>query len=124
MQIFTEYRLAGEDFIVRFNLITCFGTIMAHLGKGVLWKPAPTEKISDHFYAINDKGDVNLFVYTDGENTICVDAGYWSSKHLAEEFEKVGLKPSTVTHLFLTHADMDHAGAIDCDSKSDWFQNA
>lgn len=41
--------------------------VMAHLGKGILWKPAPTEKITDNLYAINDKGDVNLFVYTDGD---------------------------------------------------------
>ena len=109
---------------MRFNLITCFGTMMAHLGKGILWKPAPTEKITDNLYAINDKGDVNLFVYTDGDNTICIDAGYWSSRHLGEEFEKVGLNPSSVNHLFLTHADMDHGGGIDCDSKTDWFKHS
>lgn len=106
---------------MRINLITGFGTMMAHLGKGSLWKPAPSERITDNLYAINDKGDVNLFVYTDNESTICIDAGYWSSRHLGEEFEKVDLKPSSVSHLFLTHADMDHAGGIDCDSKTDWF---
>jgi glyoxylase-like metal-dependent hydrolase (beta-lactamase superfamily II) len=42
----------GREGIMRLNLITCFGTMMAHLGKGTLWKPAPTEKITDHLYAI------------------------------------------------------------------------
>jgi glyoxylase-like metal-dependent hydrolase (beta-lactamase superfamily II) len=97
---------------------------MAHLGKGTLWKPAPTEKINANLYAINDKGDLNLFVYTNDGNAICVDCGYWSSKHLANEFGKVGLSPAQVSHLLLTHADMDHGGGIDCDSKTNWFKHS
>ncbi len=60
---------------MRWNVITGFAALMARLGKGLLWRSAPTEKIHWNLYAVNDQGDVNLFVYTDGENTLCVDAG-------------------------------------------------
>ncbi len=40
------------------------------------------------------------------------------------EFKKVGLDPASVTHLFLTHADMDHAGGVDCGRKPDWFRHS
>ena len=109
---------------MRKNLITGFGTMMAHLGKGNIWRPAPTEKITDNLFAIDDKGDVNLYIYTDGSHTICIDAGYWFSKNMGKEFSKVGIEPSSVSHLFLTHADMDHGGSLDCDSKPNWFKNA
>ena len=61
---------------MRSNVISCFGTRMARFGKGVLWKPAPTEKITGNLYAIDDQGDVNLFVYKDGEDVLCVDAAW------------------------------------------------
>lgn len=37
---------------------------------------------------------------------------------------QVGIEPTSITHLFLTHTDLDHAGGVDKDSKTDWFQKA
>ena len=85
--------------------------------------PHETGPITDNLYAIKDK-DVNIFVYSDGENTLCIDAGYINNDYLKQEFEKINVDPTSITHLFLTHTDMDHAGAVDKDSKVAWFNSA
>jgi protein-S-isoprenylcysteine O-methyltransferase Ste14 len=70
--------------------------------------PIPTGKLDENVYAVCD-GDVDMFLYTDGRNTIAVDCGY-SAKRIARELAKLSIDPTAITHLFLTHTDMDHAG--------------
>jgi hydroxyacylglutathione hydrolase len=72
--------------------------------------PASTSRLDGNAYAVRD-GDVNMFLYTDGTDTIAVDSGY-SAKSVSRELERLAVDPSSVTHLFLTHTDMDHAGGL------------
>jgi hydroxyacylglutathione hydrolase len=72
--------------------------------------PAPTIRLDENVSAVRD-GDVNMFLYTDGADTIAVDAGY-SAKAVSRELRRLAVDPSSVTHLFLTHTDLDHAGGL------------
>ncbi len=76
-----------------------------------LWYPAPTGQVTGNVYAVKDR-DVNMFIYTDGEHTVAIDAAY-SGNVLREELKRLPIDPASVTHLFLTHTDMDHVGGLD-----------
>jgi glyoxylase-like metal-dependent hydrolase (beta-lactamase superfamily II) len=89
-----------------------------------LFYPLPTGIVAENLYCICDREDVNFFVYSDGNNTICIDAGYINNNYVKQEFEEIGIDPASIDALFLTHTDMDHAGALDIDSNSDWLTNA
>lgn len=107
---------------MRFNFIRVWGAFWSKMGSDLFY-PQETGPITDRLFAIQDK-DTNLFLYSNGESTLCIDAGYINNVYLKNEFEKLGIDPASITHLFLTHMDMDHAGGIDRDSKMDWFQQA
>ncbi len=98
------------------------GDLLSRLDSDMFY-PQETGQVGDNLYAVRDR-DVNLFLYSDGESTLCIDAGYMNNYDLRTELEKVGIDPASITHLFLTHTDMDHAGGIDKDSRTDWFPNA
>ena len=107
---------------MRFNFIRVWGGFWSKMGSDLFY-PQETGAVIDKLYAIRDK-DTNLFLYSDGESTFCIDAGYINNSYLKREFEQTGIDPASITHLFLTHMDMDHAGGIDRDSSADWFQQA
>jgi Zn-dependent hydrolases, including glyoxylases len=72
--------------------------------------PIGTKKITDNVYSVNSTM-VNFYIYTDGKDTICFDSG------LNGLFGKMGLSklsidPATISKLFLTHSDYDHAGGL------------
>lgn len=72
--------------------------------------PVVTQKITDNVYTVNTTM-VNFYVYTDGKDIICFDSG------LNRPFAKLGLKklnidPASISKLFLTHSDYDHAGGL------------
>jgi hydroxyacylglutathione hydrolase len=73
--------------------------------------PLPTGQVADHVYAVWDK-DVNWFIYADGPHAIAIDAGY-AGGTIQEELEQLPIPPESVSHVFLTHADHDHAGRLD-----------
>jgi glyoxylase-like metal-dependent hydrolase (beta-lactamase superfamily II) len=91
---------------------------------GKLFYPLPTGKISDNLYCICDKDDANFFIYSKGNDSICIDAGYRNNNYVKADFRKIDIDSSSIDAIFLTHTDMDHAGALDKDSNSDWFGNA
>jgi hydroxyacylglutathione hydrolase len=107
---------------MRFNFIRVWGGFWSKMGSDLFY-PQETGPITDRLYAIRDR-DTNLFLYSDGTSTLCIDAGYINNSYLESEFEQIGIDPASITHLFLTHTDMDHAGGIDKDSRVHWFQNA
>ncbi|MBN1538177.1 MAG: MBL fold metallo-hydrolase [Anaerolineales bacterium] len=107
---------------MRFNFISVWGGFWSKMGSDLFY-PQETEQITDRLYVIRDR-DINLFIYSDDESTLCIDAGYINNDYLNTEFANVGIDPASITHLFLTHTDMDHAGGIDKDSKTEWFQKA
>ena len=81
--------------------------------------PLATGRIAENVYAVQDK-DVNVFVYTDGRDTIVIDAGYGGDR-LRREFEQISKSPEAVRHLFLTHTDHDHAGGLELFSNAQLY---
>lgn len=76
-----------------------------------MWYPVDTGQVAEHVCALR-VGDVNMFVYADGEHAIAIDAAYAGDK-LCEEASRLPIALESATHLFLTHADVDHAGGLD-----------
>ena len=59
------------------------------------------------------ENDVNMWFYTKNGITIAFDAGHLHFKGLQTAFDKIGIDPNKIETVFLTHADVDHAGGID-----------
>ncbi|MFI3254932.1 MAG: MBL fold metallo-hydrolase [Eubacteriales bacterium] len=96
------------------NLIEFFGTVIKPKqtkGKG-LWSPLEHQKISDGLYAIRDK-DVNLFLLQSKEGYIAIDSGYKNSENVKKGLEVLGITPTEIKAVFLTHLDLDHGGGVD-----------
>ncbi len=74
-------------------------------------KPYQTGKILTNLYTVENRG-TNIFIYSDGVNAICFDAGYDDDSRM-DEFKRIGIAFNSITHLFLTHSDVDHAEGID-----------
>lgn len=66
--------------------------------------------IAEHLYVVNTD-TVDFFVYRTGENIICFDTGY-RTLLIKEELKSLQIDPNQVTHVFLTHADIDHVGGL------------
>jgi hydroxyacylglutathione hydrolase len=76
-----------------------------------LWYPVATGRVADNVYAVRVR-DVNMFIYAAGQHAIAIDAAY-AGDGLQEELERLPIDPASVTHLFLTHGDVDHTGGLD-----------
>ena len=57
----------------------------------------------------------NIFFYRKGDTTIMIDAAY-NYDRLAEKMGWLGIDPKSVRHIFITHQDTDHVGAVEADS--------
>jgi len=108
--------------IMRKNTIYFWGNYISKLTPTKLFYPQETGEITKNLFTVRDQ-DTNIYIYTNGTHTICFDAGYKNNNYLYAEFKKIGIQPNTIRHLFLTHTDEDHAGAIDSDSNSNWLTN-
>ena len=96
------------------NVIEFFGLRVKPMitrGKYVFC-PLKNQKITDNIYAMRDK-DCNAFIYQKDGDTIAFDCGYKNSQNVVNALCQLGLRPEEVTHLFLTHLDLDHAGGAD-----------
>jgi glyoxylase-like metal-dependent hydrolase (beta-lactamase superfamily II) len=107
---------------MRLNFINIWGNYVSKAIPGKLFYPLPTGKVHDNIFAICDRNDTNFFVYTNGKNYICFDVGYINNNYVKEDLKRIGIDPKSISHVFLTHTDMDHAGAVDKDSKSNWLK--
>lgn len=79
--------------------------------RSAFWYPTPTGQITERVYAVTT-GDASMFIYADDEHAIAIDAGYGGAA-LRQELQHVPVDPASVTHLFLTHGDVDHTGGLD-----------
>ena len=70
-----------------------------------------TGKISDNLFAVKTNF-VNFFIYKTEDAVICFDAGY-KKKAISSELAKLDIEPDEITHVFLTHSDIDHIGGIE-----------
>lgn len=97
--------------------------IKHHMMKGKKYcHPANTGTFGSGLSCIREY-DVNMWFYTKGATTIAFDSGHLNFKGLEAEFRKIHIIPTAIQHLFLTHADVDHAGGIDISGKN-IFPNA
>jgi len=65
-------------------------------------------------------GPANFFIYIGDEGVICIDSGYSKNKAM-RELRKAELDADSVTHLFLTHSDIDHTGGINLFKNAELF---
>jgi hydroxyacylglutathione hydrolase len=73
--------------------------------------PIDTQSLVHNLFAVRVKM-VNMFLYIEEKNVIAIDSCY-KPKILKREFDKIGINPNEVNHLFLTHSDYDHSGGLD-----------
>ena len=84
--------------------------------------PTNTAVIDEGLSCIREN-DVNIYFYTKNNTTVAFDSGHLNYKGLEGEFAKIKIAPQNIKHVFLTHADVDHAGGIDVKGKN-IFPNA
>ena len=82
-------------------------------GKEIL-NPLNTGMIDSHVKCIREF-IANIFFYTKNGTTIMFDAGY-NYERLREKMEWIGIDPSEIQHILITHQDTDHVGAVERDS--------
>lgn len=79
-----------------------------------IFKPLNTGVIDSHVKCIREF-IANIFFYTKNGTTIMIDAGY-NYERLREKMEWIGIEPSEIRHILITHQDTDHVGAVERDS--------
>ena len=79
-----------------------------------IFKPLNTGVIDGHVKCLREF-IANIFFYTKNGTTIMIDAGY-NYERLREKMEWIGIDPSEIQHIFITHQDTDHVGAVERDS--------
>lgn len=79
-----------------------------------IFKPLNTGTIDGHVKCIREF-IANIFFYTKDGTTIMIDAGY-NYDRLQEKMEWIGIRPSEIQHILITHQDTDHVGAVERDS--------
>ncbi len=86
-----------------------------------IFKPLNTGRIDDRVSCVRE-WIANIFFYTKNGTTIMIDAGY-NYERLKEKMEWLGIDPSSIEHILITHQDTDHVGAVERDSDG-LFRNA
>ena len=93
---------------------------MGYRGKEI-FKPLNTGRIDDRVTCVRE-WIANIFFYTKNGTTIMIDAGY-NYERLKEKMGWLGIDPSSIKHILITHQDTDHVGAVERDSDG-LFRNA
>ena len=83
-------------------------------GKAI-FKPLNTGWIDAHTACVRE-WIANIFFYTKNGTTIMIDAGY-NYARLNEKMGWLDIDPSSIRHIFITHQDTDHVGALEKDSE-------
>lgn len=86
-----------------------------------IFKPLNTGWIDENVACVRE-WVANIFFYRKNGTTIMVDAGY-NYDLLEEKMKWLGIKPSEIKHILITHQDTDHVGAVEADSPG-LFRNA
>ncbi len=70
-----------------------------------------TEKVTDDVFVVKDRF-VNLFLIKSDEGYIAIDCCQ-DEGNVTKQLNSLYVNPKDVKHIFLTHSDYDHTGAID-----------
>ncbi len=79
-----------------------------------IFKPLNTGRIDERVSCIRE-WIANIFFYTKNGTTIMIDAGY-NYERLKEKLAWLDILPDEIQHIFITHQDTDHVGAVERDS--------
>lgn len=85
----------------------------------MLFIPTGTKRITENIYAVRALM-VNLFIIKNRDNTICIDTGF-GKERVKKGLSKLGIDPLSVSHVFLTHSDYDHADCVDLFEKAEVY---
>lgn len=89
---------------------------MSRLFRGkAIFKPLNTGWIDDHVACVRE-WIANIFFYTKNGVTVMIDAGY-NYARLKEKMGWLDIDPASIQHIFITHQDTDHVGALERDSE-------
>lgn len=81
--------------------------------------PLETQEIGPGLYTFLD-GHANVYLLRHDSGYLAIDAGE-KNKISVKELQKLRIDPESVTDVFLTHSDFDHAGAVEVFSKAKVF---
>jgi len=87
-----------------YNLFTAVFVKMNHVN------PIETGRITDHLFVIRT-GTANFYIYKTDQGLVSFDSGFGKSQ-IKRELCSLGIDPKSITHLFLTHSDFDHANVL------------
>lgn len=79
-----------------------------------IFKPLNTGRIDENVACVRE-WVANIFFYCKGNTTIMIDAGY-NYDRLEEKMKRLGIDPTSIRHILITHQDTDHVGAVEADS--------
>ncbi len=79
-----------------------------------IFKPLNTGRIDERVACVRE-WVANIFFYTKNGVTIMIDAGY-NYDRLREKMGWLDIDPASIEHIFITHQDTDHVGALETDS--------
>jgi glyoxylase-like metal-dependent hydrolase (beta-lactamase superfamily II) len=80
-----------------------------------IFKPLNTGRIDEHVACVRE-WVANIFFYTKNGTTVMIDAGY-NYERLQEKMGWLDVDPASIRHIFITHQDTDHVGALEKDSE-------
>ncbi|MDR2937960.1 MAG: MBL fold metallo-hydrolase [Prevotellaceae bacterium] len=72
--------------------------------------PLETGKITENIFVVKDN-IANVFIVKDSAQYVVIDCGM-NPENIAEQMKTLGVNPSDVTAVLLTHSDSDHAGGL------------
>jgi hydroxyacylglutathione hydrolase len=81
-------------------------TINQRLMQSIVLNPVDTGYITDRVAAVRTD-TANFYIFRQDGYILCFDTGY-RRRVIRSELSMLGIRPSEVTHVFLTHADIDH----------------
>lgn len=79
-----------------------------------IFKPLNTGWIDENIACVREYV-ANIFFYRKNGTTIMIDAGY-NYERLEEKMRWLGISPTEISHILITHQDTDHVGAVESDS--------
>ena len=79
-----------------------------------IFKPLNTGRIDERVACVRE-WVANIFFYTKNGVTIMIDAGS-NYDRLREKMGWLDIDPASIEHIFITHQDTDHVGALETDS--------
>ena len=75
-----------------------------------IFSVAPTGKVTSEVFIVSGKM-VNFYLIQGTEGVVAVDTGP-SKQDASDQMETLGIEPSKVAAVFLTHSDYDHTGGL------------